>query len=352
MPAQPPDTTHTVLRPGRPLFTALGYVLRVVKALPRPLQRAVLGRVAGGDLAPVPDLIRLIEASGGLPDPCPSDDELFARFPELRSVEVSEPEIAGPEAAVPARLYRRPGGAEPTAALVWVHGGAFVLGTLESAEAHWVGLALAARGIPVLSLDYRKSLHGVRAPAASDDVLAGWHWAVDHSDQLGVTTDRLHLGGASAGGNLAAGVAKRLRDGAGASPASVVLAYPLLHAELPAWQEDELAAIKETSGVFFSPDWIRDLGLHHAGDPALLTDPHIFPANGDLAGLPPTFILNCEHDTIRSSGEAYACQLTADGVDVTVQMEPGAAHATLAEPFTAEGQRGIDRIASWMSAER
>jgi acetyl esterase/lipase len=204
----------------------------------------------------------------------------------------------------------------------------------------------------VLSLDYRKSLHGMHAPAASDDVLAGWRWAVDHSDLLGVTADRLHLGGASAGGNLAAGVAKRLRDGAGVSPASVVLAYPLLHAELPAWHTDELAAIKETSGVFFSPDWIRDLTLHHAGDPALLTDPHIFPANGDLAGLPPTFILNCEHDTIRSSGEAYACQLTADGVDVTVQMEPGAAHGTLAEPFTAEGQRGIDRIASWMSAER
>jgi acetyl esterase/lipase len=131
-----------------------------------------------------------------------------------------------------------------------------------------------------------------------------------------------------------------------------VLAYPLLHAELPAWPAHELAAIQATRKLFFAPDWIRDLSLQHVGDPALLNDPHVFPANGDLDGLPPTFILNCEHDTIRSSGEAYARQLAADGVDVTVQMEPGAAHGTLSEPFSDDGQRGIDRIATWLSAQR
>ena len=77
-------------------------------------------------------------------------------------------------------------------------------------------------------LDYRKALHGVRFPAASNDVLGGWRWAVEHTDELGVDVARLHLGGASAGANLVAGVAKRLRDGAGRAPASVVLAYPPL----------------------------------------------------------------------------------------------------------------------------
>lgn len=344
-------TDHDTLPPGGRSSTALGYFLRVVKALPRPVQRAVLGRAAAGGFPSVPDLVRILEASGGLPETSPSDAELFARFPELRSVEVTEPRIEGPGGPVPARLYRRPDAADPTAALVWVHGGAFVMGTLESAEAHWVGLALAARGIPVLSLGYRKSLHGVHAPAASDDVLAGWLWAVAHADRLGVPADRLHLGGASAGGNLTAGVAKRLRDGAGSAPASSVLVYPLLHAELPAWPADELAAIEASGAVFFSPGWIRDMNLHHVGDPALLVDPYVYPAVGDLAGLPPTWILNCEHDTIRSSGEAYARQLAAEGVRVSVQMEPGAGHGTLSQPFSAEGQRGIDRIATWISSQ-
>jgi acetyl esterase/lipase len=269
----------------------------------------LLGRVAAGDLPPVPDLVRLLEASGGMPDPSPSDSQLFALAPELRTVQVTEPAIAGPSGPVPARLYRRPGSEETQAALVWVHGGAFILGTLEMAEAHWVGLALAARGIPVLSLDYRKALHGVHFPAASDDVRAGWQWAVEHADLLGVPVERLHLGGASAGATLAAGVAKQLRDGAGASPRSVILAYPLAHPELPEWDPAELAAIRATRAVSFSPEWTRDCTLHYVGDPRVLTDPYAFPANGDVSGLPRTFILNCENDTLRSSGEAYARQL-------------------------------------------
>ncbi|GLY02470.1 alpha/beta hydrolase fold domain-containing protein [Actinoplanes sp. NBRC 101535] len=316
--------------------TVLGYAIRVLGKLPRPARRAVLGRATAGELPPVPDYVRMMEIAGDMPDTGPTDGELFARFPELAAVEVSEP-----AAGVPARLYR-PAGESGASTLVWVHGGAFVGGNLRMAESHWVGLALAARGIPVLALDYRKALHGVRFPAASDDVLTGWTWAVEN-----LPADHLHLGGASAGGNLAAGVAKRLRDGAGPLPASLVLAYPVFHAELPEWNPTALAAIRDNPGVvYFSPDWVRDMSRHYAGDAKILEDPYAFPANGDAAGTPPTIMLNCEADTLRSSAQVWAEQLRAAGVTVAEHQEPGAGHGCLGEPFSVAGQAMLDRITS------
>ncbi|GIF13999.1 alpha/beta hydrolase [Actinoplanes teichomyceticus] len=333
----------TVPRQARARATLLGYAMRALRTLPRPVQRAVLNGATAGELPPVAEFVRMLEVAGAMPDPGPTHAELLARFPELAAVEVSEPAIEG----VPARLYRLPGG-DPEAALVWVHGGAFVQGTLRMAEAHWTGLSLAARGIPVLSLDYRKALHGVCYPAPSDDVLTGWRWAVSQPDLLGVPAARMHLGGASAGGNLAAGVAKRLRDGEGRPPASVVLAYPVLHPEISGWDAAALAAIRDRPGaVYFSPAWVRDLSAHYAGA-AGPADPYAFPGLGDLVGTPPTLIVNCEADTLRRSGELYAEQLRAAGVSTSVHLLPGAPHGTLNEPFTDAGLRTVDLLAAWL----
>ncbi|KUL28504.1 alpha/beta hydrolase [Actinoplanes awajinensis] len=341
--------THSQLsdalpRQARARATFLGYAMKALRTLPRPVQRAVLGGAAAGELPPVPDFVRMLEIAGNMPNSGPNHAELLARFPELATVEVSTPPIEG----VPARLYRAPG-RDAECALVWVHGGAFVWGDLAMPEAHWTGLMLAARGVPVLSLDYRKALHGVSYPAPSDDVLAGWAWAVNHPEQLGVPAAKMHLGGASAGGSLAAGVAKRLRDGQGRPPASVLLAYPAVHPELSGWDEAGLAAIRdEPSAVYFSPEWIRELSVHYAGA-AGTADPYAFPGVGDPAGTPPTLIVNCEADTLRRSGELYAEQLRAAGVETTVHLLPGAPHGTLNDPFTAAGLRTVDLMTDWLA---
>jgi acetyl esterase len=340
------DST-ALIGPASRSATVLGLVLRAVKLLPRSAQRAVLNRAAsGGELPPVADLRRMMEISGGMPNAGPSDEELFAHSPQLRDVVVTEQHVAGPGGKVPARLYRLPQQA-PGAALVWVHGGGFLFNDIDSAEAHWVALALAARGTPVLSLSYRQSIGGVHAPASSDDVLAGWLWATEHADELGVSVDQLHLGGASAGGALTAGVTKRLRDGAGPAPASVVLVYPLVHPELPDPDPELLSRVQTAPGVpYFSPKWIADCSLNHVGDRARLDDPYAFAANGDVSGVPPTWILTCELDTLRVSGEAYAEKLRAAGVPVTVELQPGAGHGTLSEPFSAHGQDSLGRISA------
>jgi acetyl esterase len=257
--------------------------------------------------------------------------------------------VAGPHGDVAARLYRSRA-QPPVAALVWVHGGGFIAGDLDMPEADWVGGQLAARGISVLSLDYRKALSGIHYPVPSDDVLAGWSWAAEHVDSLGVPAERLHLGGASAGGNLVAGVTKRLRDGAGRLPASLVLAYPVVHPELPEDGPVDLAVVERLAGDFyFSPTLTRQMTVNYVGgDERLLTDPYAFPSNGDVGGQPPVYVMNCEYDSLRASGHAYAVQLADAGVAVREETLPRSQHGVLNRPGGDDGWRALDGIASWL----
>jgi acetyl esterase len=255
--------------------------------------------------------------------------------------------IHGPNGVLDARLY------EPSspvfAALVWNHGGAFAFGDLDMPEADWVARALASEGVAVLSVDYRKAVDGVHFPVPNDDVEAAWRWAVD---RLGTAALPVHLGGASAGAALSAGVAKRLRDCGGPLPASLVLAYPLLHA-VPPPPSDELRRALEHAppgAVLFDEGTTRLIALNYTGSEAALDDPYAFAANGHLGGLPPVLIVNSEYDTLRASGEAFATALDEAGVDVRVVFEPGTAHGHINEPALPAATRTLDRIVDWLRA--
>ena len=274
-------------------------------------------------------------------------NDLLERFPELADVEVRDVTIDGRHGDVPGRLYRGPGAT--ATAFVWVHGGAFIGGDLEFPEAQWVSLAIAERGFAVLSLDYSKSLRGVHYPIPSDDILDGWLWAIEHADECGAAPDDVHLGGASAGGNLVAGVTKRLRDGAGPLPASLVLVYPIVHPELPSLPPDlpaKLTADVTASG--FSTSMVREMNLQYAGSEEALDDQYAFAPNGDVSGQPSVFILNSDVDVLRASGEAYADELRAAGVDVTMEMEPETGHGHLNDPEHPGATRSIERISAWL----
>jgi acetyl esterase len=273
--------------------------------------------------------------------------EIIRRFPELADIDVRDIVIDGKHGQVAGRIYR--GASVGVAALVWVHGGAFIGGDLDSPEAHWVSLVMASQGFAVLSLDYHKSLRGIHYPVPSDDVLSGWEWATTHASELGVASGELHLGGASAGGNLVAGVTKRLRDGAGAIPSSVVLVYPIVHPELPqlsAELGEKLAADPQMATL--SGESARAMNLQYAGSEAVFSDPYAFAPNGPLADQPPTYILNSEVDFLRASGEAYGVDLRNAGVDVTVETEPGTHHGHLNGPDEPGAFASIDRISTWL----
>ena len=145
----------------------------------------------------------------------------------------------------------------------------------------------------------------VHYPAASDDILAGWTWAVQHTGLLGVRAEQLHLRGASAGAALTAGLATGRVTGRADRLHRSSWPIPLVPAELPEWGPTELAAIRDTADVIpFSPDWIPDCTLDYVGDPAARADPYAFAANAHASGLPPTLVVNCQFDTLCSSGEA------------------------------------------------
>lgn len=297
------------------------------------------------------ELLARAQSQGGLGDPNPDarGERVLVSHPELASIEFESMAIAGTGGDVPARAYRPRGSA--TAALVWVHGGAFLAGDLDMAEAHWTSLYLASRGIAVLSLDYRKAVGGIHYPAPVMDVVAGWRWAVDRAGPFGVDPALVHLGGASAGAALACSVAKMVRDDGETTPRSLLLAYPVTHASVVPWDGGDADAQRRDLGaLFFDADDFQLVLDNYRGPVAPRDDPYLFPANGRLAGLPPTLVVAAERDALRPGAESLADALAAERVSVRFEVVTGATHGVLSDPTAPIGQRVLTRMAEWILA--
>ena len=263
-------------------------------------------------------------------------------------IAIRDTAIPGPHGHVPLRLYV-PDTASG-AALLWIHGGGFVKGDLDMPEADAVARDLAAAGTAVASVDYRLALDGVHFPVPGDDVDAAWRWA-SAGGTLGVPAAHWHLGGASAGANLAAAAALRARDTGLPAPAGIVLVYPVLHDVLPTPLASLAALIAELPPeARFPPQLCREMNLNYVGSPDLLQHPYAFPAHGDVAGLAPTLIVNAEVDDLRPSGEHFAAQLARHGVDVAVVCERGTRHGYLNDFSLPAAARTVGRIADWIAA--
>lgn len=251
---------------------------------------------------------------------------------------------------------------EPNGALlVWLHGGAFMFGTLEMPEADQVGRRLSAAGITVVSVDYtlapldalevlgppdpdadipspeeiraEMEAAGPRArfPVAGLQIVAAFDWAVENAATYGADPRRVSLGGASAGANLSAGAAMRLRDRATTAPRVLALVYPSLHDGILEPNEETAVLLRSVPPVrLFTPesrDAINRNYLPDGEDP----EGYAFAGGHDLAGLPEVLIVNAELDSLRPSGEAFAAELAVASVDVRVVREHGAMHGYLNE---------------------
>ena len=267
----------------------------------------------------------------------------------MTALTILDSAVDGPHGPVPFRSYQ-PADATRRAdvGLVWIHGGGFQVGDLDVPEADWVSRCLASAGVSVVSVDYRLAVDGVHFPVPSDDVLAVWTWATSDG-ALGIPPAAWHIGGGSAGGNLAASVSLQARDGSLSLPRSSILVYPVLHDELPPPSEAlraRLAGLPVEQR--FPPEKTTELNLNYVGDQRLVTHPYAFPAHGDARDLPPTLIVNSDLDDLRPSGEAYAAHLALAGVDVTLVREPGTTHGHLNEPQSPGAQRTVARMLAWL----
>jgi acetyl esterase len=218
--------------------------------------------------------------------------------------------IPGPDSPLRARHYR-PGVSEAAPLLLFFHGGGFVVGDIESHDGLCRMICRDA-AIHVLSVDYRLAPEH-KAPAALDDCVAAYRWALGHAAELGADPSRIGVGGDSAGGNLAALVALRSREEGIPQPTLQVLLYPVL--DLSAKTRSRTVF---SDGFFLSKqdrDWFTDLYLGGAGLAA--DDARVSPLRAaDLSGLAPALVLTAGFDPLRDEGNEYAAALRSAGVTV------------------------------------
>jgi len=236
--------------------------------------------------------------------------------PELAAVE--DQAVPG---GVAVRLYRPT--FEPHTLVVFLHGGMWTIGDLESHDRVCRRLAVRVRAA-VLAVDFRLAPEHPW-PAAVDDAAAVIRWALDHRAELAGIKQPLLIAGDSSGGNLAALACLRLRDEGGPLPGAQALAYP--NTDLTLSQPSVTA---KASGWGLSAEdvaWGAELWVP---DPALRPDPKVSPVHAaSLAGLTAALIVTAEHDPLRDEGDLFAARLAAAGVPVQHRCEPRMIHGFL-----------------------
>jgi acetyl esterase/lipase len=249
-------------------------------------------------------------------------------------VDVRDDVAAGPHGRVPVRIYTPAGGSRSRPCLVWAHGGGFVGGDLAMREADWTAREICARaGAVVVSVDYRLAVDGVHYPVPHDDTVAAVCWVRENTAGLGIDPDRISIGGASAGANLTAGAALKLRDREGWVPAALVLAYGAFHALTPPASPSLAARLAELPPLFREREGESNpLHENYVGGPLSSGDGYAFPAKAVLGGLCPTLVINAEYDHLRASGEAFTAALALAGVDVRQVTVRGLLHGFLNQP--------------------
>lgn len=230
--------------------------------------------------------------------------------------------IDGRASDIPIRIYR-PKTTPAHGAFVYFHGGGWVVGSIESHDDRCRQFCADARCV-VVSIDYRLAPEHPY-PAAVEDAYAATMWVTEHVNALGSATNRVAVGGDSAGGNLAAVVAQMLRDRGGPALGMQVLVYPVVDRDLgrPSVIENGEGYVLTRAAM----QWYMD---HYVPDVAQRDDPHFAPLVADsVAGLPPALVITAEYDPLRDEGNAYAARLEEAGVDTTLRCIRGAVHGFL-----------------------
>ena len=251
---------------------------------------------------------------------------------EARANMLSRPRPAGPEVAkvedrtiangdfqVPVRIYT-PAGNGPFPVLSWFHGGGWVIGNLETADAVARQLAVGTECV-VVSVDYRLAPE-VKFPVPFDDCYAVTQWIAQNAASINVDPARIAVGGDSAGGNLAAAVSLAAKDRGGLPIAFQLLVYPVTAVDFGTGSYKQNA-----DGYLLTMDGMKWYWKHYLSSEADASNPYAAPLTAkDFSGLPPALVITAEFDPLRDEGEAYAKKLQAAGVATTATRYDGMIH--------------------------
>ena len=240
------------------------------------------------------------------------------RGPEMAAVE--DRDIGG---GLRVRIYRPEGTKDPSPALLFFHGGGGAIGNLDTHDAICRTLADAANVVTV-AVDYRLGPEH-RFPAAREDAIAAWRWITGEAGSLGIDAARIAVGGDSAGGGLAAGLAQHAVAAGGPAPAFQLLIYPSVDASRDGERYPSVA--ENAEGYFLTAELMGWFGEQYVAPEQDLADPALSPGlTAELAGLPPALIVTAGLDPLRDEAKAYADALAAAGVAVDYRCYESTIH--------------------------
>jgi acetyl esterase len=328
-------------------------LLRATMALPERVQRVLAGKpvvLDGQTLAPETQLMLRLQQAARIPGaetlPVPQGRQAIAHQSAMAGRTQPIGAVRDLSAGgVPARLYTPRGAAARTPLLVFLHGGGFIYGDLDSHDATCRVLAERA-GVRVLAVDYRLAPEHP-FPAAYDDSIAAYRWAVDNAATLGADPERLAVGGDSAGGNLAAVVAIEAAR-TGLPLAFQLLVYPATDNYQRATRSYELFG----EGFYLNQGFMDLASESYTPDPEIRRDPRVSPHYADLPeGLAPAYVATAGFDPLRDEGESYARLLAEAGVTVELKRFPDQIHGFFNVVGVGRRSRAaVDEIAAALRA--
>lgn len=239
---------------------------------------------------------------------------------------------------IPIRIYT-PTGKGPFPALLYYHGGGFVVGDLDSHDGVCRRIANLS-GVVVISVDYRLAPE-YPFPAAHDDAYEAAVWVAQHADDLQIDPKRIAVGGDSAGGNLAATVSIRARDLGTPKLAFQLLLYPVTD-----FTYDTPSYLTNAEGYYLTRQNMMWFSNHYLSDELDKQNEYAAPLQAkELRNLPSAFVMTAEYDPLRDEGEAYAERLASAGVQVTLKRYPGMIHGFVSMfPLLDEGRKALEDI--------
>ena len=312
-----------------------GATARFMAALPEGVQRSLGGRPIVLDGQTLEPEIRLMLRLAKLVEEPPLEtltvevarenllrEALAVEGKKVSVASVSPLELPGPAGPIGARLYAPHEAERPLPLLVYLHGGGWVRGDLDTHDNTCRFLAREA-GVLVLSVDYRRAPEH-KFPAPFEDCLAALRFAFDNAGDLGADPARIALGGDSAGGNLTAAVAQAAAS-ADAAPVFCLIIYPATDASEKRRERRSYQLFRE--GFFLTAEQMDWYWAHYLPDRDAALDPRVSPLLAeDLSRHPPSYIATAGFDLLRDEGEEYAARLREADVPVALRRHRGLVH--------------------------
>jgi len=250
--------------------------------------------------------------------------DVNATLPKVEGITQEDRLVSGPEGApdVGIRIYKPTGQTKKRPGFFWIHGGGYVLGTLDGDD-YGIKLRMKAADCVTVSVDYRRAPE-TPFPGPVEDCYAALKWMFENADALGVDSSRIAIGGASAGGGLAAGLALLVRDRAEMEVVFQMLIYPMIDDSNVAPASDTLPDTHIWNRAKNLFGWTSYLGKAPGGEGV---SPYAAAYRApDLSGLPPALIVVGDLDLFVDEDIEYARRLIQAGSLTELHVYPGAYH--------------------------